>query len=110
MTDTLELMELSTDDFTWYEAGAVLTFVERNIPQIMNELAINGESVSIAVINSNEVPDYDAIKMAFWFRDTYLPVYENGDFYVKPDGSYATVKRSDGYALLGIRNESSSEY
>lgn len=108
MSDSLELMGLATKDFEWYEAGDVDAFVVRDIPQIVNELAINNQSLSIAVISSEVVPDFDTIKVAFWFRNTYLPVYENGDFYVKSDGKYATVKRSDGYALLGIRNESSS--
>ncbi len=106
MSNTLDLMAMTADDFTWYEAGEVTVFVERGLPQVVNELAVEGEDLTLAIVDSNEVPDYDEIKMAFVFKGLFLPVYENGDFYVKPDGSYATRKRSDGYALLGIRNES----
>ncbi|EIZ1550937.1 hypothetical protein ACWONS_003509 [Vibrio parahaemolyticus] len=102
----LDLMGLTSDDFTWYEAGEVTAFVERGLPQLFNELAVEGEDLTITIVDNNEVPDYETIKVAFLFRGLFLPVYENGDFYVKPDGSYATLKRNDGYALLGIRNES----
>ncbi|MBD0785773.1 hypothetical protein HUO09_05430 [Vibrio sp. Y2-5] len=108
MSENLVLMGLTTEDFDWYEVGEVDSFSARGIPQIVNELAINNESITVAVISDEVVPDFGTIKVALWFRSTYLPVYENGDFYVKSDGQYATVKRSDGYALLGIRNESSS--
>ncbi len=106
MSNVLDLMVLTVDDFTWYEAGEITVFVERNLPQIVNELAVDGEDLTVTVVDNNEVPDYDEMKIAFVFKGLFLPVYENGDFYVKPDGSYATRKRSDGYALLGIRNES----
>ncbi|ALR91317.1 hypothetical protein [Vibrio alginolyticus] len=106
MSNVLDLMALTVDDFSWYEAGTITTFVERNLPQIVDELAVDGEVLTVTVVDSNEVPDYDEMKIAFVFKGLFLPVYENGDFYVKPDGSYATRKRSDGYALLGIRNES----
>jgi len=106
MNNILELMGLTTNDFTWFESGDVTGFVERQIPQIVNELAVEGEPLSITVINENEVPDYQTMKIAFMFRGAFLPVYESGEFYVKADGSLATVKRNDGFALLGIRNES----
>ncbi|PNP21959.1 hypothetical protein AL471_014380 [Vibrio alginolyticus] len=104
--NTLDVMGLSVDSFTWFGVENVDVLVARGLPQIVNEFTINSEPLTITVVDNNEVPDYDEMKIAILFKGAFLPVYENGDFYVKPDGSYATRKRSDGYALLGIRNES----
>ncbi len=106
MSDILELMGLDTDDFTWYEAGDIEAFVARGIPQIVDEIAIDGEPITVTVVDNIEVPDYDTMKIAFMHQSLFLPVYESGEFYVKPDGSYATLKRNDGFALIGVRNES----
>lgn len=104
--DSLSLMGLTQNDFTWYNFGFTADFIKRNIPQIVNEYAVGEEDLTIMVLNQLEVPGFDSFKVAFWFRNAYLPLYENGDFYVKADGSLASKKQSDGYALLGIRNES----
>ncbi|MGD1455294.1 hypothetical protein [Vibrio harveyi] len=106
MTDTLALMGLSPEDFTWYEAGLVDDFVDRDLPQMFGELAVENEPLTVAVVNQVEAIDYTEMKMAFIFRGLFLPVYEDGEFYVKPDGSFATLKRNDGFALLGVRNAS----
>lgn len=104
--NNFDSMGLSTEDFNWYPVGQVSEFVERNIPQIVNELIIDGDDLTIMIINSLEVPNFDSFRMAFWFRNAYLPVYENGEFYIKVDGSLASRKRTDGSVVLGIRNES----
>lgn len=104
--NSLSAMGLSQDDFTWYNVGLVSDFVERNIPQIVDEYTVADEDVTIMVINALEVPGFNSFNVAFWFRDTYLPVYESGDIYIKANGSFATKKYEDGQALLGIRNES----
>ncbi|KIP71406.1 hypothetical protein SN11_16850 [Vibrio harveyi] len=106
MNSVLDLMGLTTDDFTWYEAGLIDDFVERNLPQIVGELAVNDEPLTVAVTEPDEAAGYDEVVVSFVFRNMFLPVLEDGDFYVKPNGRYATLKRNDGYALLGIRNES----
>lgn len=98
-------MGLSQENFTWYNVGLVSDFVSRNIPQIVNEYTVADEDITIMVLNVIEVPNFDSFKVAFWFRDTYLPVYENGNVYVKANGAFATEKYSEGQALLGIRNE-----
>ncbi|MFV0448063.1 MAG: hypothetical protein ACK5MF_06330 [Vibrio sp.] len=100
------LGDLNQSDFDWYRVESVDALVERGLPQIINEYTVDGDNITINVIDNEVVPDYDTMKVAFVFRNQFLPVYENGEFYVKPDGSYATLKRSNGYALLGIRNES----
>lgn len=106
MSTNLVLMGITVDDFTWYEVGEVGAFVDRNLPQIVNELAVEGVPLTVATINEAEVPECEEMRVAFMFEGLFLPVYENGDFYIKPNGKYATKKRSDGCALLGIRNES----
>ncbi len=104
--NSLSLMELEIGDFDWYDAGLVADFVDRKLPQLFGELAINNEPLTVHIIDNTEVPDYDEVKVAFVFKGQFLPLYENGDFYVKPNGLYATLKRNDGCALIGIRNES----
>ncbi|GLT13909.1 hypothetical protein GCM10007931_08830 [Vibrio algivorus] len=104
--NSLSVMGLSQEDFTWYNVGLVSGFISRNIPQIINEYTVADDDITIMVLNTPEVSGLDSFKMAFWFRDTYLPVYENGDIYVKANGAFATKKYSGGQALLGIRNES----
>lgn len=104
--NSLDLMGLSQNDFTWYNVGKVDDWVARNIPQVVDEYTADGEDITIMIVNQTEVPNFDSFQMAFWFRDAYLPLYENGDFYIKADGSLAAKKHSDGYALLGVRNES----
>lgn len=104
--DSLSLMGLTQSDFTWYNFGYTSDFIKRNIPQIADEYTVADEDLTIMVLNELEVPDFNSFKVTFWFRNTYLPLYENGDFYIKADGSLGSKKHSDGYALLGIRNES----
>ncbi|EQB7930186.1 hypothetical protein ACYUFO_003516 [Vibrio parahaemolyticus] len=106
MSTNLVLMGITVDDFTWYEVGDVGAFVDRNLPQIVNELAAEGVPLTVVTVNQTEAPEYEEMQVALIFENLFLPVYENGDFYIKPNGKYATRKRSDGYALLGIRNES----
>ncbi|CAH1521266.1 conserved hypothetical protein [Vibrio owensii] len=106
MNDVLDLMGLTSDDFTWYEAGSVEGFELRSLPQIFGELLVEELPLTVATVNMSEIQEYDEMKVAFIFEGLFLPVLESGDFYVKPDGSYATLKRNDGIALLGILNES----
>ncbi|HHY0466029.1 TPA: hypothetical protein ACVU43_003012 [Vibrio parahaemolyticus] len=102
----LEIMGLSVRSFDWFGVENVDTLVSRGLPQLVGEFTVKSEDLTVTIVDNNEVPDYEIMKVAFLFRGLFLPVYENGDFYVKPDGSYATLKRNDGYALLGVRNES----
>lgn len=104
--NSFDSMGLSIEDFTWYPVGQASELVERNIPQIVNEFIVDGDALTIMIINELEVPSFNSFRMAFWFRGAYLPVYENGDFYIKVDGSLAARKRSDGSVVLGVRNES----
>ncbi|EPM5416441.1 hypothetical protein ACTM2X_001280 [Vibrio parahaemolyticus] len=106
MSKNLVLMGIAVDDFTWYEVGKVESFIARSLPQIVNELAVDGEPLTAVTVNQTEVTGYEEMQVALIFENLFLPVYENGDFYIKPNGKYATRKRGDGYALLGIRNES----
>lgn len=102
---SLDLMGLLESDFDWYSYGAVPDLVARNIPQIKGEYEAEGEELTIMILNQLEVSDFNSFKVAFWFRNAYLPVYESGDFYVKVDGSLATRKNPDGWAFLGIRKQ-----
>lgn len=104
--NTLDIMGLSVDSFAWFGVENIEVLVSRGVSQLIGEFTVKGEDLTVTIVDINEVPNYDTMKVAFMFRGVFLPVYESGDFYVKPDGSYATRKRSDGYALLGIRNES----
>lgn len=103
---SLELMDLSIDDFTWYNIGSVSDFMERGLPQLVNELTVSGSALTVVAVGPNIATGYDEIKIAFVFNGQFLPVYETGEFYIKPSGSYATRKHSEGYALLGVRNAS----
>lgn len=104
--NVFDLTGLTINDFTWYEVGEISALISRGLPQVVDELAVDGSTLTVLIVSDMEIPGYDEMKVALVFNNLFLPVYENGDFYIKPDSSYATRKRSDGYVLLGVRNAS----
>ncbi len=64
-------MGIAVDDFTWYEVGKVESFIARSLPQIVNELAVDGEPLTVVTVNQTEVTGYEEMQVALIFENLF---------------------------------------
>lgn len=91
--------------FNWYECPKKLSeLVSIGLPRIDNEFLIESDGVTI-IITELEIIDNPKSMISFIFRGEFIPVNENGDLFIKYNGSLASRKIEDNLYIGIKKNE-----
>jgi hypothetical protein len=71
---------IKPNDYQWYEAGKEADLLSRKLPQITNELAINGSKVIIYCSDPSIIQSDNNTGIAIGYKGFYAPVFRDGKY------------------------------
>lgn len=101
----MRLDNFDTSLCEWYRVDNAITLQNRIVPRVFDEYTLNGEPVDVLLVSS-DVDSTTNVKIALIYKEEYLPVYDDGWFFLSKSRIYVTKKNnSDNSVFIGILPE-----